>query len=75
MIRLYNSMEHPGQWIAYIPDGGWVIFPNNEQGWEQRKPVRGLDPIHLREVPPVMAARAGLTPPAPAAAPRLKKVA
>ena len=77
MIRLYNSMEHPGQWIAYVPDGVWVVFPNHDHGWEQRKPVRGLDPIHLREVPVRLAVPAGLNPPA-AAAPALrvlKKVA
>jgi hypothetical protein len=72
MIRLYNSMEHPGQWIAYMPDSGWVVFPNSVHGWEQRKPVRGLDPIHLRQVSPALAAQAGFTTPTPAAAPAVK---
>jgi len=75
MIKLYNSMEHPGQWVAYVPEAGWVVFPNHEHGWDQRKPVRGLDPIHLREVPAAWAAKAGLTPPAPAPSPKFKKVA
>lgn len=63
MIKLYTSMEHPKQWIAYTPDAGWLAFPNSENGWEQRKPVRGLDPIHLRQVPVRLAAPTGLTPP------------
>ena len=75
MIRLYKSMEHPGQWIAYAPEGGWLVFPNREHGWEERKPVRGLDPIHLREVAPALGAQAGLALVAPAPAPRFKKVA
>jgi hypothetical protein len=41
-----------------------MAFPNSEHGWEQRKPVRGLDPIHLRQVPVGLAASTGLTPPA-----------
>ena len=63
MIKLYTSMDHPKQWIAYTPDGGWLAFPNSENGWEQRKPVRGLDPVHLRQVPVRLAAGAGLTLP------------
>ena len=62
MMKLYSSVAYPKHWIAYIPDGGWVVFPNQEGGWEQRKPVRGLDPIHLRAVPLEMAARTGLRP-------------
>ena len=60
MIKLYSSVAYPGQWIAYVPDGGWVVFPNRAGGWEQRKPVRGLDPIHLRAVPLERADRTGL---------------
>ena len=63
MIKLYTSMDHPKQWIAYTPDAGWLAFPNSENGWEQRKPVHGLDPIHLRQVPLQMASRTGLTRP------------
>lgn len=75
MIRLYDSMEHPGQWIAYAPEGGWLVFPKTDGGWSSRKPVHGLDPIHLREVPAASAAKAGLTVPAPAPAAKFKKVA
>lgn len=73
MIKLYSSMDHPGHWVAYTPDAGWLAFPDMEGGWERRKPVRGLDPIHLREVPLSLAARAGLKQ--PSARPVYKKVA
>jgi hypothetical protein len=67
MIKLYTSMDHPREWVAYLPDAGWVVFPDGENGWEQRKPVHGLDPIHLRQVPLSLAARTGLLQaPAPA---------
>jgi len=72
-MKLYNSMDHPRQWIAYVPSDGWLMFPNNENGWEQRKPVRGRDPIHLREVPLRLAAPAGLQP--ASNKPMFKKVA
>ena len=62
MIKLYSSMDHPREWVAYVPDAGWLVFPNSENGWEQRKPVRGLDPVHLRQVPLSLAAQAGLEP-------------
>ena len=73
MIKLYTSMEHPKQWIAYVSEAGWLVFPDIESGWEQRKPVRGLDPIHLRQVPLGLAARTGLQQ--PAARPLFKRVA
>ena len=60
MIKLYKSFDSPKQWIAYVPDTGWLMFPDNENGFEQRRPARGLDPLHLREVPVQMAARTGL---------------
>ena len=63
MIKLYSSRNYPQQWIAYVPDAGWLIFPNADNGWERRKPVRGLDPIHLRQVPLEMAARTGVNQP------------
>ena len=60
MIRLYRSANHPNQWVAYVPQTGWVKFPAVENGWETRSPARGLDPIHLREVPVHLASGAGL---------------
>jgi hypothetical protein len=67
MMRLYSSIDHPGQWVAHVRDSGWMVFPARENGWEERKPVRGLDPIHMREVPPRMGAASGLPQPSEAA--------
>jgi hypothetical protein len=73
MIKLYTSREHPGHWIAYVPEAGWLSFPNRDNGWTERRPVRGLDPIHLRQVPVAMATRTGLQP--PQSRPEFRKVA
>ena len=59
MIKLYRSAMHPRHWVAYVPGDGWVVFPALENGWSLRHPARGLDPIHLREVPLSMADNTG----------------
>jgi hypothetical protein len=51
MNRLYKSAVHRNQWIAYVQDLGWVMFPVRENGWEMRQPARGLDPLYLQEMP------------------------
>jgi hypothetical protein len=51
MIKLYRDAQRPNNWVAYIPEVGWVAFPAIENGWEQRVPARGLDPLFLRQVP------------------------
>src|SRR5450755_2919274 len=51
MIRLYKSALHPRHWVACVPGTGWVAFPARENGWQERHPAKGLDPLHLREVP------------------------
>jgi hypothetical protein len=68
MIKLYKSSCHPRHWIAYAPGSGWLIFPSQTNGWEQRQPTRGLDPMHLREVPASLGVAAGF--PVPAAPPQ-----
>jgi hypothetical protein len=65
-MKLYRSAVHQGQWLAYGNEIGWVVFPACEGGWEERRPARGIDPVHLREVPLHLAAHAGM----PHAAPR-----
>jgi hypothetical protein len=35
------------------------MFPVRENGWEQRQPARGLDPLYLREMPLECALDAG----------------
>ena len=63
MLKLYRSMQHAGAWIAYSQDTGWVVFPATPGGWEQRKPCRGIDPMHLRQVPVGLAANTGVSLP------------
>lgn len=60
MLKLYQSWEHPNHWIACVGTG-WVAFPKTENGWEQRRPARGLDPLHLRQVPIQLAENTGIT--------------
>lgn len=62
MLKLYRSAQHEGAWIAYSSETGWVVFPATADGWEKRKPCRGLDPVHLRQVPASLAAETGLRP-------------
>jgi len=68
-MKLYQSAVHPGQWLACGPKVGWVAFPAESNGWDLRRPARGIDPVHLREVPLALAARAGLPQPSPAKTP------
>jgi hypothetical protein len=60
MIKLYRSAINPGQWVACTQGMGWVVFPMMENGWELRRPARGLDPVHLREVPVALASETGI---------------
>jgi len=61
MLKLYSSRQHEGSWIAYTPETGWVVFPATAGGWENRRPCRGIDPVHLRQVPAGLAANTGVT--------------
>lgn len=58
-MKLYRSATHPDQWIAYGQGMGWVVFPAAPNGWEKRRPARGLDPVHLREAPSQLASGTG----------------
>jgi hypothetical protein len=59
MRKLYRSTLHKSSWVAYVSDSGWVVFPACENGWEMRRPARGLDPLYLREAPARLATDAG----------------
>jgi hypothetical protein len=61
MFKLYRSRQHEGSWIAYTQETGWVVFPAEAGGWEKRRPCRGLDPVHLRQVPADLAANTGVS--------------
>ena len=60
MVKLFRSAMHPNQWVANVPGQGWVAFPARPQGWAERRPVRGLDPVHLRQVALTSAQGTGL---------------
>ena len=60
MAKLYQSSKHYQHWIAHVEGMGWVMFPARENGWDRRQPARGVDPMHLREVPLRMAFGTGL---------------
>ena len=64
MLKLYRSAHHTDAWIAYSQETGWVIFPDTENGWEERKRACGLDPVHLRQVPLSLALKTGAFMPA-----------
>lgn len=59
MPKLYRSALHGQYWITFTSDTGWVSFPAKENGWEERQQCRGVDPLHLREVPLRNAAHTG----------------
>jgi hypothetical protein len=59
-MKLYKSQTSPQQWIAYVPGTGWIAFPARENGWDERHPARGLDPLHLRQVPLELAVNTGM---------------
>jgi hypothetical protein len=63
MIKLYRDALRPKNWVAYVPETGWVVFPATENGWEHRSPARGLDPLYLREVPLSQGFQAGVPQP------------
>jgi hypothetical protein len=64
-MKLYRNANYPSRWFAYGPDTGWVMFPAEVGGWEKRERARGVDPIHVREVPVGLALNTGI-PGAPA---------
>lgn len=65
MIKLYRNAAQPRHWVAYVPGEGWVAFPMRENGWSERHPARGLDPMHIREVPVALADNTGIGKPEP----------
>jgi hypothetical protein len=58
--KLYRDTDHDDQWIAWSANIGWVRFRARPNGWAERKPVVGLDALHLREVSLAQAFDTGL---------------
>jgi hypothetical protein len=63
MIKLYRDAQRPNNFVAYVPESGWVVFPAKENGWEHRSAARGLDPLYLREIPLYQGFAAGVPQP------------
>jgi len=59
-MKLYRNNNYPTRWLAYSPETGWTMFPAELGGWAKRQLARGLDPIHLREVPCGLAFNTGI---------------
>jgi hypothetical protein len=50
---------HAHQWIAFVPGAGWWIFPDEINGWSDRRLAFGLDHGRLRPMGPRRAAHTG----------------
>jgi hypothetical protein len=59
-MKLYRSHKYPARWIAFSIETGWVIFPPEVAGWTKRQPVRGINPVDIREVPLRMGFNTGI---------------
>ena len=73
-MKLYRSANYPTRWYSYSETTGWVMFPAEVGGWNKRQPARGIDPMHLREVPVQLAFNAGI-PGSPVASAELSEAA
>jgi hypothetical protein len=59
-MKLYRNVANPTEWFAFGPTIGWVTFPAEANGWQKRKPARGVDPLRIREVPIGMGFNTGI---------------
>lgn len=59
-MKLYRSRTYPNRWYACSAATGWVTFPAVPNGWANRQPARGIDPIDIREVPLSLAYACGV---------------
>ena len=41
--KLYRSELHAHQWIAFLPGAGWWIFPDEVNGWSDRRLAVSFD--------------------------------
>ena len=58
-MKLYRSSNYPTRWYAHSRSTGWVMFPNEPNGWAKRQQARGIDPIYFRQVSGELALQAG----------------
>jgi hypothetical protein len=56
---LYSSELHAHHWIAFLPGEGWYIFPDEVNGWSDRRVAISLNRDLLRPVGARRAAHTG----------------
>ena len=60
MPRLYRSTRDLEHWFVYEDAAGWSRFPAKVNGWTERRPVRTICGLELREVPLWLSFNTGL---------------
>jgi hypothetical protein len=60
MPRLYRSAKDLEHWFVFDDSTGWQKFPARIDGWAQRRPVRTVHGLDLREVPLWLSFHTGL---------------
>lgn len=60
MPRLYRSARDLQHWYVFEEPVGWVTFPARINGWVDRRPVRTVSGLDLREVPLRLSFHTGL---------------
>src|ERR1019366_425732 len=58
-VKLYRSTKDTS-WFAFGSKIGWMMFPAEVGGWQERQPTCGADLIELREVPLCMGFDTGI---------------
>ncbi len=71
MPRLYRSATDLEHWFVHDGPTGWVRFPARINGWANRKAIRNVRGLDLREVPLRLSFNTGL----PTALPRIHHAA
>ena len=51
MPRLYRSPRDLQHWFVFVEPMGWLSFPAKINGWSERRAVRTVYGLNLREVP------------------------
>ena len=60
MPRLYRSAKDLEHWFVHDEPTGWVKFPARIDGWADRKAIRTVRGLDLREVPLRLSFNTGL---------------
>jgi hypothetical protein len=60
MPRLYRSSRDLEHWFVFEDSMGWMKFPARIDGWAERRPVRTVSGLDLREVPLWLSFNTGL---------------